>query len=34
MSATVLIVDDDPVQRRLAEAAVRRFGFEIGRAHV
>ena len=28
MSATVLIVDDDPVQRRLAEAAVRRFGFE------
>src|ERR1700712_3340496 len=28
MSTTVLIVDDDPVQRRLAEAAVRRFGFE------
>jgi DNA-binding NtrC family response regulator len=27
MSTTVLIVDDDPVQRRLAEAAVRRFGF-------
>ncbi|MDP4021285.1 sigma-54 dependent transcriptional regulator [Methylobacterium sp. NEAU 140] len=28
MSTTVLIVDDDPVQRRLTEAAVRRFGFE------
>ncbi|MGV7029737.1 sigma-54-dependent transcriptional regulator [Methylobacterium symbioticum] len=28
MTTTVLIVDDDPVQRRLAEAAVRRFGFE------
>ncbi|KNY22488.1 sigma-54 dependent transcriptional regulator [Methylobacterium sp. ARG-1] len=27
MSTTILIVDDDPVQRRLAEAAVRRFGF-------
>ncbi len=27
MTTTVLIVDDDPVQRRLAEAAVRRFGF-------
>ncbi|GJD79510.1 sigma-54-dependent Fis family transcriptional regulator [Methylobacterium gregans] len=28
MTTTVLIVDDDPVQRRLAEASVRRFGFE------
>ncbi|RZK90914.1 MAG: sigma-54-dependent Fis family transcriptional regulator, partial [Methylobacterium sp.] len=28
MATTVLIVDDDPVQRRLAEATVRRFGFE------
>ena len=28
MSTTVLIVDDDPVQRRLLEAMVRRFGYE------
>src|SRR5438270_1404013 len=28
MTATVLIVDDDPVQRRLLEAMVRRFGYE------
>ncbi|KAB1070383.1 sigma-54-dependent transcriptional regulator [Methylobacterium planeticum] len=28
MSTTVLIVDDDPVQRRLTEAMVRRFGFD------
>lgn len=28
MSTVVLIVDDDPVQRRLTEAAVRRFGFQ------
>ncbi|MEH3146829.1 MAG: sigma-54 dependent transcriptional regulator [Methylobacterium frigidaeris] len=28
MPTTVLIVDDDPVQRRLAEAMVRRLGFE------
>ncbi len=27
MSCTILIVDDDPVQRRLLEALVRRFGF-------
>jgi len=26
--ATVLIVDDDPVQRRLLEAMVRRFGHD------
>jgi DNA-binding NtrC family response regulator len=37
MSQTVLIVDDDPVQRRLLEAMVRRFGYgtilaETGRA--
>ncbi|MCJ2128728.1 sigma-54-dependent transcriptional regulator [Methylobacterium sp. E-045] len=29
MSTTILIVDDDPVQRRLAEAMVRRLGFEV-----
>jgi DNA-binding NtrC family response regulator len=28
MAAQILIVDDDPVQRRLLEAMVRRFGFE------
>ncbi|MBK9082164.1 MAG: sigma-54-dependent Fis family transcriptional regulator [Rhizobiales bacterium] len=28
MTARVLIVDDDPVQRRLLEAMVRRFGYE------
>ncbi|MGP8225683.1 MAG: sigma-54-dependent transcriptional regulator, partial [Terracidiphilus sp.] len=28
MSCLVLIVDDDPVQRRLLEALVRRFGYE------
>ncbi|WP_075215474.1 sigma-54-dependent transcriptional regulator [Mongoliimonas terrestris] len=28
MSASVLIVDDDPVQRRLLEESVRRFGYE------
>ena len=28
MSSTILVVDDDPVQRRLVEAMVRRFGFE------
>jgi CheY-like chemotaxis protein len=27
MSQTVLIVDDDPVQRRLLEATVRRLGY-------
>ncbi|ATQ67498.1 MULTISPECIES: sigma-54-dependent transcriptional regulator [Methylosinus] len=28
MSSTILIADDDPVQRRLLEAAVRRFGYD------
>src|SRR5256714_3703011 len=28
MAETILIVDDDPVQRRLLEAMVRRFGYE------
>jgi CheY-like chemotaxis protein len=28
MSETVLIVDDDPVQRRLLEAMVQRFGYQ------
>ena len=28
MSALILVVDDDPVQRRLLEAHVRRFGYE------
>jgi DNA-binding NtrC family response regulator len=28
MSGTILVVDDDPVQRRLLEAMVRRFGYE------
>ena len=28
MNSTILIADDDPVQRRLLEAMVRRFGFE------
>src|SRR3954452_20228293 len=28
MTSTVLIADDDPVQRRLLEAMVRRFGYE------
>ncbi|WP_029030820.1 sigma-54-dependent transcriptional regulator [Salinarimonas rosea] len=29
MTSTILIVDDDPVQRRLLEAMVRRFGHEV-----
>src|ERR1700744_5582541 len=29
MSSTILIADDDPVQRRLLEAMVRRFGYHV-----
>ena len=29
MSSTILIADDDPVQRRLLEAMVRRFGYDV-----
>ena len=29
MAATVLIVDDDPVQRRLVENMVQRSGYEV-----
>jgi len=29
MTSTILIVDDDPVQRRLLEAMVRRFGYDV-----
>ena len=29
MTSTILIADDDPVQRRLLEAMVRRFGYEV-----
>jgi DNA-binding NtrC family response regulator len=29
MAETILIVDDDPVQRRLLEAMTRRFGYEV-----
>jgi DNA-binding NtrC family response regulator len=29
MSSTILIADDDPVQRRLLEAMVRRFGYQV-----
>jgi len=32
MAGTILIVDDDPVQRRLLEAMVRRLGFEAATA--
>ena len=32
MSEAVLIVDDDPVQRRLLEAMVSRFGYQAGAA--
>ena len=28
MTSTILIADDDPVQRRLLEAMARRFGYE------
>ena len=29
MAALILIVDDDPMQRRLLEAMARRFGYEV-----
>ena len=29
MSELILIVDDDPVQRRLLEAMARRFGYDV-----
>jgi DNA-binding NtrC family response regulator len=29
MTATVLVVDDDPVQRRLLDAMLKRFGYEV-----
>lgn len=29
MTGTILIADDDPVQRRLLEAMIRRFGYEV-----
>ncbi len=29
MAELILIVDDDPVQRRLLEAMARRFGYEV-----
>ena len=28
MAALILVVDDDPVQRRLLEAMIRRFGYQ------
>ncbi len=29
MAETILIVDDDPVQRRLLEGMARRFGYDV-----
>ena len=29
MAALILVVDDDPIQRRLLEAMTRRFGYEV-----
>jgi DNA-binding NtrC family response regulator len=29
MAALILVVDDDPIQRRLLEAMIRRFGYEV-----
>ena len=29
MTSLVLVVDDDPVQRRLLEAMIRRFGYDV-----
>ena len=33
MAALILVVDDDPVQRRLLEAMTRRFGYEVETAN-
>ena len=33
MAALILIVDDDPVQRRLLESMARRFGYEAETAN-
>jgi DNA-binding NtrC family response regulator len=32
MSSTILVVDDDPVQRRLLDAMLKRFGYEVALA--
>ena len=32
MTDTVLIVDDDPVQRRLLDAMLKRFGYDVASA--
>ena len=29
MTALILVVDDDPIQRRLLEAMMRRFGYDV-----
>ena len=29
MTATILVVDDDPVQRRLLDAMLKRFGYDV-----
>ena len=29
MAALILVVDDDPIQRRLLEAMAKRFGYEV-----
>jgi CheY-like chemotaxis protein len=29
MTALILVVDDDPIQRRLLEAMARRFGYDV-----
>ncbi len=29
MAALILVIDDDPIQRRLLEAMVRRFGYDV-----
>ena len=34
MAALILVVDDDPIQRRLLEAMTRRFGYEVETAEI